>query len=76
MKSGPFILALSVLNILFLINRILFPCFLHHYCLQILYTTNFLIQNDSICYVPYVEQNTIKTSHLNYRFSRVYDSEH
>ena len=21
------------------------PCFLHHYCLQILYTTNFLIEN-------------------------------
>ena len=29
----------------FLIIQPLFPCFLHHYCLQILYTTNFLIEN-------------------------------
>ena len=26
-------------------DEILFPCFLHHYCLQILYATNFLIWN-------------------------------
>ena len=24
-------------------DETLFPCFLHHYCLQILYATNFLI---------------------------------
>ena len=28
-----------------LIIQPLFPSFLHHYCLQILYTTNFLIEN-------------------------------
>ena len=29
----------------FLIIQPLFPCFLHHYCLQIIYTTNFLKEN-------------------------------
>ena len=33
-----------MLNIYSLIVRPLFPCFLHHYCLQILYTTNFLTE--------------------------------
>ena len=28
-----------------LIVRPLFPCFLHHYCLQVLYATNFLKEN-------------------------------
>ena len=39
-----------VLNMAYLFSRshfsqILFPCFLHHHCLSILYATNFLAEN-------------------------------
>ena len=35
----------TVLNIGIIIVNPLFPFFLHHHCLQILYTTNFLREN-------------------------------
>ena len=46
-----------------LIVRPMFPCFLHHYCLPILYITNFLIENVLlalwILFITIVTQRTL-----------------